>query len=194
MNIFYLHEDPIQNAKWHIDKHIVKMPIEYAQLMSTAHRLLDGEMYLGKTAIGRNIKRWKLHDEREDILYKASHINHPCTIWARDNCANYGYLYILFCSLCSEYTYRYGKIHLTWRKLGNVLATPPKNITHASWINLPRMPQCMPEEYKDINVISAYRRFYRNDKIDFAKYTRRDTPNWMVNNVDSESKYTIGAG
>ena len=69
MNIFYLHEDPIQNAKWHIDKHIVKMPIEYAQLMSTAHRLLDGEMYLGKTAIGRNIKRWRLHDEREDILY-----------------------------------------------------------------------------------------------------------------------------
>ena len=49
MNIFYLHEDPIQNAKWHIDKHIVKMPIEYAQLMSTAHRMLDGEMYLGKT-------------------------------------------------------------------------------------------------------------------------------------------------
>ena len=46
MNIFYLHEDPIQNAKWHIDKHIVKMPIEYAQLMSTAHRMLDGEMYL----------------------------------------------------------------------------------------------------------------------------------------------------
>ena len=45
MNIFYLHEDPIQNAKWHIDKHIVKMPIEYAQLMSTAHRLLDGTMY-----------------------------------------------------------------------------------------------------------------------------------------------------
>ena len=40
MNIFYLHEDPIQNAKWHIDKHIVKMPIEYAQLMSTAHRML----------------------------------------------------------------------------------------------------------------------------------------------------------
>ena len=64
MNIFYLHEDPIQNAKWHIDKHIVKMPIEYAQLMSTAHRLLDGEMYLGKTAIGRNIKRWRLYDER----------------------------------------------------------------------------------------------------------------------------------
>ena len=47
VNIFYLHEDPVQNAKWHIDKHIVKMPIEYAQLMSTAHRMLDGHMYIG---------------------------------------------------------------------------------------------------------------------------------------------------
>ena len=73
MNIFYLHENPIQNAKWHIDKHIVKMPIEYAQLLSTAHRLLDGEMYLGKTANGRNIKRWRLDDEREDIIQSFSY-------------------------------------------------------------------------------------------------------------------------
>ena len=190
MNIFMLHEDPEENVKLHCDKHVVKMILEYAQMLSTAHRMLDGTQYIDDSS-GRRIKRWRM-DHDEEVLYKASHINHPCTIWARDNCANYGYLYILFCSLCSEYTYRYGKIHLTWRKLGNVLATPPKNITHASWINLPSMPQCMPEEYKDINVISAYRRFYRNDKIDFAKYTRRDTPNWMVNNADSESKDTIG--
>ena len=187
-----LHEDPEENVKLHCDKHVVKMILEYAQMLSTAHRMLDGTQYIDNSS-GRRIKRWRMkHDE--ELLYKASHINHPCTIWARDNCANYGYLYILFSTLCEEYTYRYGKEHLTWRKLGKVLATPPKNITHASWINLSSMPQCMPEEYKDINVISAYRRFYRNDKIDFAKYTRRDTPNWMVNNADSESKNTIGAG
>ena len=61
MNIFYLHENPIQNAKWHIDKHIVKMPIEYAQLMSTAHRILDGDMYWDRTANNRRIKRWRLN-------------------------------------------------------------------------------------------------------------------------------------
>ena len=72
MNIFYLHEDPIQNAKWHIDKHIVKMPIEYAQLMSTAHRMLDGEMYIDRTANNHKIKRWRLNDERESVLYKPS--------------------------------------------------------------------------------------------------------------------------
>ena len=51
MNIFHLHKDPVICAEMHIDKHVVKMPIEYAQLMSTAHRVLDGELYLGKTKI-----------------------------------------------------------------------------------------------------------------------------------------------
>ena len=54
MNIFYLHKDPVICAEYHIDKHVVKMPIEYAQLMSTAHRVLDGELYLGKTKNNRN--------------------------------------------------------------------------------------------------------------------------------------------
>ena len=66
----------------HNDKHCVKMIIEYAQLMSTAHRLLDGLPYLDKTANGRSIKRWRLNDEREVQLMKASHINHPSSIWA----------------------------------------------------------------------------------------------------------------
>ena len=48
MNIFYLHKDPEISAKMHCDKHVVKMIIEYAQLMSTAHRILDGDEYEGK--------------------------------------------------------------------------------------------------------------------------------------------------
>ena len=59
MNIFYLHKDPEISAKMHCDKHVVKMIIEYAQLMSTAHRILDGDEYEGKTKIGRRIRRWK---------------------------------------------------------------------------------------------------------------------------------------
>ena len=55
MNIFYLHKDPKVCAEQHLDKHVVKMLIEYAQLMSTAHRMLDGVMYQGKTKAGRNI-------------------------------------------------------------------------------------------------------------------------------------------
>ena len=176
MNIFYLHEDPIQNAKWHIDKHIVKMPIEYAQLMSTAHRLLDGEMYIGKTAIGRNIKRWKLHDEREDILYKASHINHPSAIWVRESIENYFEMYKLYMAVLSEFTNRYGKVHGS-SKPSIALIRPPSNIPMVKGTQL---PQCMPEMCKvKNNPILAYRNYYIVEKNSFASWKNREIPEWF---------------
>ena len=176
MNIFYLHEDPIQNAKWHIDKHIVKMPIEYAQLMSTAHRLLDGEMYLGKTAIGRNIKRWRLHDEREDILYKASHINHPSAIWVRESIENYFEMYKLYIAVLSEFTNRYSKIHGS-SKPSIALIRPPSNIPMVKGTQL---PQCMPEICKvKNNPILAYRNYYIVEKNSFASWKNREIPEWF---------------
>ena len=175
MNIFYLHEDPIQNAKWHIDKHIVKMPIEYAQLMSTAHRLLDGEMYLGKTAIGRNIKRWRLHDEREDILYKASHINHPSAIWVRESIENYFEMYKLYMAVLAEFTNRYGKVHGS-SKPSIALIRPPSNIPMVKGTQL---PQCMPEICKvKNNPILAYRNYYIVEKNSFASWKNREIPEW----------------
>ena len=176
MNIFYLHEDPIQNAKWHIDKHIVKMPIEYAQLMSTAHRLLDGEMYIGKTAIGRNIKRWKLHDEREDILYKASHINHPSAIWVRESIENYFEMYKLYMAVLAEFTNRYGKVHGS-SKPSIALIRPPKNIP---MVKKTQLPQCMPEICKvKNNPILAYRNYYIVEKNSFASWKNREIPEWF---------------
>ena len=176
MNIFYLHEDPVQNAKWHIDKHIVKMPIEYAQLMSTAHRLLDGEMYLGKTAIGRNIKRWRLHDEREDILYKASHINHPSAIWVRESIENYFEMYKLYMAVLAEFTNRYGKIHGS-SKPSIALIRPPSNIPMVKGTQL---PQCMPEICKvKNNPILAYRNYYIVEKNSFASWKNREIPEWF---------------
>ena len=176
MNIFYLHEDPVQNAKWHIDKHIVKMPIEYAQLMSTAHRLLDGEMYLGKTAIGRNIKRWRLHDEREDILYKASHINHPSAIWVRESIENYFQMYKLYMAVLAEFTNRYGKVHGS-SKPSIALIRPPSNIPMVKGTQL---PQCMPEICKvKNNPILAYRNYYIVEKNSFASWKNREIPEWF---------------
>ena len=46
MNIFYLHRDVDTCAEMHNDKHVVKMILEYAQLLSTAHRVLDGEEHI----------------------------------------------------------------------------------------------------------------------------------------------------
>ena len=77
-------------ALLHCDKHVVKMIIEYPQLMSTAHRVLDGDCITIKprTVVRSNdgacptILIWKMS-------VQASHINHPSAIWTRENDSNY---------------------------------------------------------------------------------------------------------
>ena len=190
MNIFYLHENPIQNAKWHIDKHIVKMPIEYAQLLSTAHRLLDGEMYLGKTSNGRNIKRWRLDDKREDILYKASHINHPSAIWVRESIENYYQMFKLYMATLAEFTNRYGKIHGA-SKPSVFLMRPPLNIP---CVKKTEIPQCMPDYCKvKGNPIKAYRNYYINEKESFATWKNKEIPQWFkMTSAQSQNDTMIG--
>ena len=122
MNVFYLHHNPKTCAKYHNDKHCVKMILEYAQLMSTAHRIIDG-------------------DDANNLVYKATHKNHPSAIWARHSDLNYDWLYKLFEELSSEYTYRYGKQHLSYTKLKDILRYPPDNITIGEFTQpTPAMP------------------------------------------------------
>ena len=164
MNIFYLHDDPQTCAMFHCDKHVVKMIIEYAQMLSTSHRLCDSNP--------------------DDNLYKIAHKNHPSTIWTRSSKINYLWLHDLWKNLCREYTYRYEKIHITQRKLEHLLIKVPDQITHDQWTEL---PQCMPEEYKTNDPMSAYRMFYIYDKSRFAKWTTRPQPLWYWNgSIDSQ--------
>ena len=93
MNVFYLDSDPKTCAEMHLDKHCSKMLVQYAQLMSTAHRVCDGTEWYYKNKIGRKIKRWRVSANLEDVLYKASHVNHPSNIWTRASSQNYAWLY-----------------------------------------------------------------------------------------------------
>jgi len=84
MNIFYLDNHTHRCAKQHCDKHVVKMIIEYAQLLSTAHRVIDGIEYTDLSKNGRRIKRWKMvkNSNMEETLYKAAMVNHPSAVWS----------------------------------------------------------------------------------------------------------------
>lgn len=176
MNIFYLDTDPVKAAQMNCDKHVVKMIIECAQLLSTAHRFLDGELWVDASS-GRKLKRWKLSDPaKEEIIYKATHINHPSAVWARESKENYEWLYTHFMALCNEYTHRYGKIHLTQTKLENELDKVPENIPN---IGLTKMPQAMPDYCKHADSVQAYRTYYINEKAAMLKYTNREKPEWL---------------
>jgi hypothetical protein len=179
MNIFYLSKDPVECAEMHLDKHVVKMIIEYAQLLSTAHRMIDGDERTELSASGRRIKRWVLPDARETILYKASHINHPSAKWTRVCSSHYEWLYKLFCALCDEYTYRYGRVHLTDEKLRQALSLTPNNIGKSEVFEEPW--RAMPDEVKIGNdSLASYRNYYINNKKSFARWTKRPVPQWFA--------------
>jgi len=127
MNIFYLDKDPKICASYHCDKHVLKMIIEYAQLLSTAHRLLDGIEGRGSSKSGKTqVRVWTLDNGLENVLYKATHVNHPSNKWVRNHRDNYVWLYELWIHLCSEYSKRYKKTHLTYTKLSSALCNIPK--------------------------------------------------------------------
>ena len=184
MNIFYLHTETRLCAEWHVDKHTVKMILEYSQLLSTAHRLLDGTMSIGKSKTGRNVKRWILSDDRDSIIYNATHINHPSAIWTRESIHNYTWLHNLLNDLCIEYTHRYGKIHKVESSgLLTKLKTPPKNISSIKTFTEP--PPAMDKKFiiytnDIINSSLSYKNYYINGKSHLAKWTKRDKPNWFI--------------
>ncbi len=180
MNIFAIEKDPGDCAKSMVDKHCVKMILETCQLLSTAHRMIDGEMYIGKTATGRNVKRWRLPDEREAILYSATHINHPSAVWCRASNNNYNWLYVHLLALLDEYTYRYGKIHKC-STLAKALQSPPHNIPVGY---LTPVTPAMPEEYKVPNdSLESYRNYYRIAKKRMHSWKNRPVPEWINQGV-----------
>ena len=179
MNIFFLDLDPKVCAQMHNSKHVVKMILEYSQLLSTAHRVLDGVEYIDLTSNGRKIKRWKLEDEREFHLMKATHINHPSAVWTRQSKINYTWLYALLNELLIEYTFRYGKIH-SCEKIMSWLIDCPKNMPRTEWTE---PAQAMPEDIRIKNdAVKAYRNYYINNKQHLAswdgKVNSRAAPSW----------------
>mgnify|MGYP003342777915 CR=1 FL=1 len=147
MNIFYVHETPSICAQQHVDKHVVKMILEYAQLLSTAHRVLDGVSIVGKSKTGRKQTRYVLSDDRDSVLYNATHLNHPSAKWTRHSACNYRWLFKLWIELMREYNYRYGKIHASARLIPH-LKNLPKNIQELGFLH--HGEQCL----KNTNLIA----------------------------------------
>ncbi len=180
MNIFFISENPSQAAEWMVDKHVVKMILESAQLLSTAHRVLDGVETPGKSQTGRNVKRWVLPDAREHVLYSATHINHPSAVWCRQSVLNYTWLVDHMYALMNEYTHRYNKTHKVEGELSYMLQSPPFNLKE---YDMTPMPSAMADEYKiSDDPLVNYRNYYKVGKSRMHKWTNRTPPNWITEN------------
>lgn len=155
MNIFALDKEPATAAAYHCDKHVVKMILETAQLLCTAHTVLD----------------------RVAMPYKPTHVNHPCAVWARSSSLNYDWLWMLGYELCREYTRRYQRTHACEVVIRRACSEPPRYLR--AGCQLP-FPQCMPDEYKSDDAVLAYRAYYRGEKSYFARWRHSPEPEWMT--------------
>lgn len=140
MNIFYLSRDPHEAARLQCDRHVVKMILETAQLLSTAHNELDGGQ----------------------IAYKSTHKNHPSAVWVRQSYHNYRWLWRHLEALGEQYRRRYGRVHKTIQNHSEALWWSPDNIPDGEFTD---PPQCMPDECKRDDAVLAYQVYY-NHKAD----------------------------
>lgn len=166
----------------HLDSHVVKMPTESAQLLSTAHRVLDGkEKKIIDPDKGKVVKRWAHPDADMDAgLCMAFTPNNPLNIWTRKSSGNYEWLLALMEELCIEFSYRYNKIHGIAARLP-YLRKLPKNIPIGPMTDF---YLTMPDNYKGSDVVEAYRNLYIGEKSSFAKWTRREPPEWYIQGIE----------
>ena len=153
MNIFALNSDPILAAQNHVDRHVVKMPLETSQILCTVVRGLGGE-----------------------ARYKPTHKNHPCTLWAGESSGNYEWLVQLGLALCNEYTHRYNREHACEEVIREISAPLPNLLRIA-----PRsaFALAMPEEYKQADAVESYRAYYRAEKAHLHSWKNRQPPEWL---------------
>lgn len=162
MNIFYLAKNPDKASEYLCDKHVVKMILETAQILCTVFRLKS--------------------DNIPDFIYKKTHEKHPCVIWAYSSSANFLWLCTYGICLCDEYTFRYNKKHKSEFIIKWIKNNPP-NLSNKDFED---PPQCMPNEYKNLNCIEAYRKYYSLDKskkINPFNYTKREIPWWLLDSI-----------
>ncbi len=195
VNIFYLDEDPARCAQAHVDRHVVKMVLETAQLLSTAWHVaepdavvkdlffadLPGDAPPGECPAYPQIRL----GAKGGRIYKKTHEHHPCAEWARTSAANYSWLHQLGLELCKEYKHRYKKDHATAEVLHTLRKVP----------KLPRgqmnEPPCaMPEELKLLDAegyyatVESYRNYYVAVKSPMFKWTNRRPPSWLRQTPD----------
>lgn len=173
MNVFYVNDCPVQAAREHCVVHIRKMIVEYAQLLSTAHHLINPESDLTK------------------VIYRKTHFNHPSAVWVRESRAHYQWVYTCATELCRLYSFRTGKSHATTKVLDK-LVNPPKSL-EAFEFTPP--PVAAPQEFKIVGerfgTTTAYQHYMTHKlntwlesgdprkKVEFI----HQIPNWFTTEV-----------
>jgi hypothetical protein len=177
MNIFYLHPDPRRCARWHCDRHVVKMLLETVQLLYTAHWILAKEAGSLPSFTTAPVSKSRPTERGYLSIHNPKH---PCAVWTRESKAHYRWLAELALALSLEYRHRFHdrahscETHAVW-----LYFHPPSQLLEAGW---KQPPKAMPDLYKRSgDSIVCYRAYYCGAKADkgLLIYTGRHRPHWI---------------
>lgn len=169
MNIFVTDLNPTISALNLDSLRLNKMILESCQLLSTAIELTSEIKYTG--------------------LYKATHKNHPCAIWTRENDDNFFWLYQHTIALIDEFKFRKNKNHGCEKILPVVEKFMKDNAISEKTTKFPKkFANCTRNDnvsFKDMDdVVEAYRNYmkykWKND-IRQPSWDNRQKPEWFVN-------------
>lgn len=151
MNIFYVDEDARAAARALCDRHVIKMVLETAQIMSTV------------------CHKWGVHG----VPYRATHVNHPSVLWAGASSQHYDWMFRHGAELSVEFTRRYRKAHASSVVIFQLEKAP---MPDSGW---EPPPQAMPNRFKKPDTVEAYRQYYREGKAHLLSYKLNNQPEWL---------------
>mgnify|MGYP006272129423 CR=1 FL=1 len=185
MNIFVLDNDPRRAAEYHCDKHVVKMILESAQMLCTAHWIGWARLLKAPPMKQKDLQQWLYKHVPKDQQppWKMTHVNHPCTQWTQEVWGNYFWHSRLGLALCDVYTERYGKVHKShevhrWLNR-HIPPTFPRTVENP--VGMTPFAQAMPDECKvEGDAVEAYRNYYRTHKTRLARWAYSEKPVWFT--------------
>lgn len=127
---------------------MVKMALEYTQLLSTAYYL---------------------HDQVPPSGYRATHKAHPCAIWTAQSPRHWRAVVTLAFDVLREYTRRFARTHKCYYKVTAMLRKPPRfgkppafkpTTVFADVAYFRDVPLCMPTQFHHPRAAYAYHQYY----------------------------------
>lgn len=175
MNIFAVDTHPIRAARMLPDKHVTKMILESAQMLSIVYSPWYWDIGTISKVDGQPFKT-------ERGAFK----RHPCTIWAAESQANCAWLIQHALGLCDEFYWRYNKKHkltkslFEAKKLFHRIVEMPITVFQ----DVTGFARAMPEEYKfdtSIDDVEAYRMYVASKPWVRDNYLRipERRPDWV---------------
>lgn len=214
MNIFVVDQDPVVAARQHCDKHVVKMILEYGQMLSTAHRLLDGKKHEWvvknpETGRPKKITEWLLSGEEAVVVWQAPLNEGDPEFYApgkfelrlfHQQCYRVAHAnhpcsvwvrqtasnYLWTRSLFGSLMDEYTRRYKKVHSADKLRSFLAAMPTNINQDGLTPFAQAMPEEYKHADPVEAYRNFYAGTKSRFARWTNSPVPDWFTHRMEGQ--------